>query len=300
MNRRIFLNSGAAAMATLGLASPVQAAPKRATFVLVHGAWHNAGHWSRIVGPLSAAGHRVVAVDLPGHGLDARFPKAYSAADRSGLITEVSPSRDITLEQASDSVIATLRTLGPSILVGHSMGGNIISRVAEREPSLVSRLVYLTAFASTALPNPQAYMALPEAAGGPPVVLGNPLTMGAARIDPRSQDAAYIARLKASFYADVDDVTFQAFGNSLVPDQPLGYFAGKPMLTRERWGRIPRNFIRCTLDHALPIALQDRMITDADQFTPSNRFQVSSLESSHSPFASMPDRLAALLNEISS
>ena len=37
------------------------------------------------------------------------------------------------------------------------------------------------------------------------------------------------------------------------------------------------------------------MIAEADGLTPDNRFDVHSLPSSHSPFASMPDRLAALL-----
>ena len=36
-----------------------------ATFGLVHGAWHGAWCWERVVPPLVARGHRVVAVDLP-------------------------------------------------------------------------------------------------------------------------------------------------------------------------------------------------------------------------------------------
>ena len=45
----------------------------------------------------------------------------------------------------------------------------------------------------------------------------------------------------------------------------------------------------------MPLALQDRMIAEADAYTPGNRFEVRSLPSSHSPFASMPDRLAEVL-----
>jgi hypothetical protein len=49
------------------------------------------------------------------------------------------------------------------------------------------------------------------------------------------------------------------------------------------------------LDNALAIALQDRMIREADAFTPENRFEVKTLEAGHSPFASQPERLAAIL-----
>ena len=51
-----------------------------------------------------------------------------------------------------------------------------------------------------------------------------------------------------------------------------------------------------SLDEAY--AIQDRMIADADELTPHNRFDVHTLPSSHSPFASMPDRLAAVLDAL--
>ena len=42
-----------------------------ATFLLIHGAWHGAWCWDRVVPLLRAAGHDVVAPDLPAHGADA-------------------------------------------------------------------------------------------------------------------------------------------------------------------------------------------------------------------------------------
>ena len=41
-----------------------------ATVVLVHGAWHGAWCWDRVVDRLSVAGIAAVAVDLPCHGAD--------------------------------------------------------------------------------------------------------------------------------------------------------------------------------------------------------------------------------------
>ena len=85
------------------------------------------------------------------------------------------------------------------------------------------------------------------------------------------------------------------FAHSLTPDDPLLPMIADARGTRDRWGRVPRTFIRCTLDNAIPIALQDRMIREADAFTPENRFEVKTLEAGHSPFASQPEQLAAIL-----
>src|SRR4051812_38188961 len=43
-----------------------------ATFILVHGAWHGGWCWERLAPLLTAAGHRVLAPDLPGMGADRR------------------------------------------------------------------------------------------------------------------------------------------------------------------------------------------------------------------------------------
>ena len=40
------------------------------TFVLVHGAWHGAWCWYKVVPRLEQAGHRVIAPDLPSLGSD--------------------------------------------------------------------------------------------------------------------------------------------------------------------------------------------------------------------------------------
>jgi len=40
------------------------------TFVLIHGGWHGAWCWDRVVPLLEQAGHEVVRFDLPGHGED--------------------------------------------------------------------------------------------------------------------------------------------------------------------------------------------------------------------------------------
>jgi pimeloyl-ACP methyl ester carboxylesterase len=51
------------------------------TFVLVHGAWHGAWCWYKVVPRLRQAGHEVIAPDLPSLGRD-RTPIAEVSLDR--------------------------------------------------------------------------------------------------------------------------------------------------------------------------------------------------------------------------
>ena len=88
------------------------------TVVLVHGAWHGAWCWERVVAPLDAAGIAVTTLDLP-------------------------------FTSFEDDVEATIAALdqvdGPVVLCGHSYGGAVIT-AAGHHPS-VEHLVFLTAFA---------------------------------------------------------------------------------------------------------------------------------------------------------
>lgn len=101
-----------------------------ADFVLVHGAWHGAWCWRKIVPPLWAAGHRVYAVTLTGVG------------ERAHLL-----SRAVTLDTHIADVVAVIETeeLLDPIVVGHSYGGVVITGVADRLAARLRRLVYLDA-----------------------------------------------------------------------------------------------------------------------------------------------------------
>ncbi|MER7247848.1 hypothetical protein [Kribbella sp. NPDC000426] len=82
---------------------------------------------------------------------------------------------------------------------------------------------------------------------------------------------------------------------SFDPDLPVRVGVEDARGTVDRWGTVPRVYIRTTEDHTVPPALQDRMILEADAATPHNKFVVHTLHSSHSSFASMPDRLVSTL-----
>jgi pimeloyl-ACP methyl ester carboxylesterase len=313
MNRRDAIFS-AAALAFSGATPEARAADRgrgtahseKTAFLFVHGAWHCSIHWARVIERLVGQGHCAVAVDLPGSGLKARFPHAYVANDWNGFLTEPSALKDIGLDDYVGAVVPVLEELAKAyakvVLVGHSFGGQTITLAAERVPHLVQHLVYVTAFCPTLQASGSAddFDSLPEnerSAIGP-VILGDPEVIGGYRLNPRSPDPVYLEKARLAFYGDLPMDEFLKFAAYMNPDAPAKAAADDGRGTVERWGRIPRTFVRCTLDQAIPIELQDRMIRDADQFTPHNRFAVETLVSSHSPFASMPDRLSAILAKL--
>ncbi len=308
--REVLGTAGAAVMGVL--AAPASAklrsahggiGSQRKTFLFVHGAWHCSIHWNLVVEQLAAMGHAAIAIDLPGSGIKAPVPKALLSNDLSALASEPSAVHEIGLADYTDAALRVLEGLARDgsrvTLVGHSFGGQTITRVAERLPHMVERLVYVTAFCPALQPggSVDAYAALPENAASQigPVVVGDPAQIGAYRLNPRSTDRAYLELCRQAFYNDLQMDDFLRFAAFLGADTPAKASADDGRGTPERWGQVPRSYVRCTRDQALPLALQDRMIREADEMTPGNRFDVHTLESTHSPFASMPDRLATLL-----
>jgi pimeloyl-ACP methyl ester carboxylesterase len=309
MQRRNFISHvsatvAGAAVAACGGGNAADTTASKPTFVFAHGAWHGGWCFSQVAQLLARQGCQSVLLDLPGHGTSARLPSAYTAKpqDADALATQVSPLAAITLNDYRDATLAVIRGLvaagsGPVILVGHSLGGATLSAVAEADPSLIKRLVYLTAFVPVKFPTVIQYLQQPnfEASEVPPLFVADPSVAMAARINHDSADAAYVARVKSAFYHDVADDAFAAIANLLTPDEPLLAFATPAVVTAARWGSVPRAFIRCTGDRAIPIAVQDSMIAEADAFTPGNAFAQKTLGTSHSPFASAPADLAAVL-----
>jgi pimeloyl-ACP methyl ester carboxylesterase len=107
-------------------AGPAGGAP----VVLVHGWACTAFSWRRQVPALAAAGHRVVAFDLKGHGFSDKPPLAaeYSASAMTSFVLDVMDA--VGVESAA--------------LVGHSMGGAIAASVAFAVPDRVERLALLS------------------------------------------------------------------------------------------------------------------------------------------------------------
>jgi pimeloyl-ACP methyl ester carboxylesterase len=120
---RTTLAAAALMGASLIATSPAaQAAPPKATnVVLVHGAWADGSSWAKVIPYLQAAGLKVTAVQNP-------------------------------LTSLADAAAVTRRALalqdGPTVLVGHSWSGTLVSEVGT-DPK-VSALVYIAARAPDA------------------------------------------------------------------------------------------------------------------------------------------------------
>ena len=99
-----------------------------ATFVLVHGGGHGGWCWKWCAAALRARGHEVYAPTLTGFGERAHLP----APDFETFVTDIA------------NVVA-FEDLHDVVLVGHSMGGVIVPRVAEAIPSRIAAAVWLTA-----------------------------------------------------------------------------------------------------------------------------------------------------------
>lgn len=277
-------------------------------FVFVHGAGQGAWAFGKVAWPLTRDGHQVIARDLPGHGLRARFPRSYleRSADPDRLATEPSPLAQLTAQDYADEVTATISQLAerlpgrPIVLAGHSFAGLTLSRVGEAIPQLISRLVYLSAVMPAPGKSLFDYLAVPEFSESriPPLLIGDPQATGALRLDFRSTDPGYRAELKAAIAADVDDQDWQAVTNLLSPDVPAGPLAEPVTVTADRWGAIPRTYISCTADRTIPAAAHRLFIDEADKLTPGNPTDVREMPTSHCAFLSQPEHLAHTLRQL--
>jgi len=229
------------------------------TFVLVHGAWHGGWCWEKVVPALEKQGHRACAPDLPAHGDDR------------------SPPASVTLDRYAARVCDVIgEATEPVVLVGHSMGGAVISRAAELAPERIRKLVYLAALVPR---DGEPIAALPVA----PELLAAmcPSEDGTTTTLPEAQ-------LRELFYADCSDGDIERAARRLC-GQPVAVLLETVELSDARFGAVPRVYIECLRDRAIPIEEQRRM-------NGARRFQtVHRLEASHSPFFSMPDSLSELL-----
>ncbi|MEV4171128.1 alpha/beta fold hydrolase [Nonomuraea sp. NPDC049709] len=284
--------AGAAGTVTAGgVAGAATAAAKRkdvTTFVFVTGSNGVATGDSE----LSLRGHRTVGVSLPGHGPEEQLHRAYQAPqDLAKLAALPSPMAGVTLDdyvEATVDVVRRVSRYGPVILVGGSLGGSTITKAADEVPDLIDRLVYVGAYCCTKLSSPAAYLETPEgrtSLGSAilPGVVGDPRVLRAIRINWRTNDKKFLDAAKAAFMAEGTDGEFLAMLNSSLPDESLQVSSADARGRKDAWGRVRRVYVRQTLDRVIPPALQDRMIREADEATPENRFKVFTVEGPHAP-----------------
>ena len=272
-------------------------------FVFIHGAWHGAATWDKVMPLLEAAGHPCVAIDLPGAGKNAASPASFIKRpfDPAAFGTEPSPNAGISQEVRTAAVIDAVRSSaaranGKVVLVGHSLGGITVSPVAEAMPELLHATVYVTAFM---LPPGMPAIAMIQhesmaAALVPGLFMADPAGVGALRINVASDNADYVGRLKAAFFGDVDQGEFETFRKTLHCDEPAQVAVVPSGVTKERFGSVARHYIHCDADQAITPAGQALMVAMVDEAM-GNATNIHRLSASHSPFLSQPAKLAELL-----
>jgi pimeloyl-ACP methyl ester carboxylesterase len=231
-----------------------------AAFVLVHGAWHGAWCFERLAAALAARGHLVAVPDLPGHGADSTPPGDVTLADYVARVGEALAAQP-----------------EPALLLGHSMGGMVITQAGEEHAARVRALIYLCAF----LPRDGESLG---SLARPTAVTPNlrpDREAGVVRFDP--------AGAREAFYGDCSDADV-AFASARLCPQPVLPWT-RAVALGARYAALPRHYVECTQDRAIPIEDQRRM----QAATPC---RVHTLHTSHSPFLSQPEALAVLLDAI--
>ena len=236
---------------------------KKPTFVLVHGAWSDASAWKEVTPFLRAEGYNTIVVNLPGHGNDK------------------TPFTSITLQSYVDAVKKEIGSNKNIILVGHSMAGMVISQVAEDMPKSIRKVVYLSAY----LPeNGQSLLDLAKTDSES--LVGKFL-----QIDQPSASAGIAKEAAVEiFAADGSKSVKKQFSNGVQPD-PLAPFATPVKLTDQNFGATEKVYIYTKNDHAIGYTKQLAMAKIGKVKTE------YTLSSSHTPFLSMPEKVANILIE---
>lgn len=229
------------------------------TFVLVHGAWHGAWCWTKLVPMLEQAGHKVITFDLPGLGKD------------------TTPLKEVTLESYVKRTVEVINQQNePVILVGHSMGGLVITQTAELIPAKIQTLVYLTAFL---LENDQTLLNAATLDSAAQALTSTEVNQDEGWIELKPE------KIKEVFYHDCPDEDVEFARQNLVK-QALAPFV-TPMKTSEaNFGRVERVYVECLQDQAISINQQRKM------YGALSCKSVIVLDTSHSPFLSAPEELA--------
>jgi pimeloyl-ACP methyl ester carboxylesterase len=215
--------------------------------VLVHGAWADGSCWSAVIERLQANGYHVTAP---------QFPETSLAADVARL-------RHI-LELQS----------GPTVVVGHSYGGQIMTALGTDAPNAVA-LVYIAAFG---LDEGESIGALLQQ--GPP-------TPALAHLTIDSEGLAWIPEddFVSHFAADIDPVQAKVM---CAVQQPLAASTLNDVMGLPAWRSLPSWFLVATGDQAIP--------PDAErQFAKRMGATTIEVASNHCAMVSHPDDVVKLI-----
>lgn len=235
-------------------------------FVFVHGMSHGAWCWELVIPRLERAGHRAVAVDLPGHGRRAHERARASVAAYAQAVADAT----------------ALAGFSRAIVVGHSMAGVVIPKVAELIPARVAHLVFL---AAVVLPSGASLLGTQMPAPVRPLFRGLARAGGGVVQYPASTEWA-------RWMGDVPpgDPRVMAAFDRLTP-QPFRPWTERVDLHRFYAMDVPRTYVRCLRDAAIPPAR-------AAEYAARLGVAPVDLDTAHGPQLSDPDALVKVLEAL--
>jgi pimeloyl-ACP methyl ester carboxylesterase len=215
--------------------------------VLVHGAWANGSSWNAVIEQLQADGYRVTA----------------PAFSLTRLADDVARLRQILARQKA-----------PTLVAGHSYGGQIITALGTDTPNVVG-LVYIAAFG---LDEGESIGALLEQAPAGPAL---------AHLDVDPHGFAWIPEddFVNHFAADVDPVMAKVM---FAVQQPLHWSALGDVIGVPAWKSLPSWFLIADGDQAIPPDAQR-------QFAPRMGATTVEVSTNHVAMVSHPDEVLELI-----
>jgi len=217
--------------------------------VLVHGAWADGSCWSEVIQSLQAKGYDVTAPQFPLTSLD----------------QDVSRLRQVLGRQSR-----------PTIVAGHSYGGQIMTALGHDAPNVIGA-VYIAAFA---LDEGESLGAL--LGGGPP-------TPALARLVVDEQGFGWLPEedFVRHFAADVEPARAQVM---YAVQQPLSMKTFEDVMGEPLWKSTPTWFLVATNDEAIPPEAERQF---------ANRMGATTIEvaASHVAMVSQPDQVVQLIEK---
>jgi pimeloyl-ACP methyl ester carboxylesterase len=219
----------------------------RPNIVLIHGAWAEGSCWSGVIERLQADGYHVTAPQFPLTAL----------ADDVARLRQVLNLQD-----------------GPTIIVGHSYGGHVITALGSDAPN-VAGLVYIAAFG----------LDQGESLGG--LLSRGPVTPALAHLSTDKQGFGWLSEddFVRHFAGDVDPVKAKVL---YAVQQPIAMSIFEEPMGVPAWKTLPSWYLVATEDQALP--------PEAERLFAS-RMGAATVEipSSHVAMVSHPSEVAQLI-----
>jgi pimeloyl-ACP methyl ester carboxylesterase len=218
-----------------------------ANVVLIHGAWADGSSWSAAIERLQADGYNVIAPQFP----------------MSALASDVARLRQVLARQN-----------GPTLVAGHSYGGQIMTALGTDAPNVVA-LIYVAAFG------------LDEGESLGALLSQGPVTAALAHLIIDNQGLAWLPKddFVNHFAADVDPVKASVM---YAVQQPLAWSALGDVMGVPSWKSLRSWYMVAQDDQAIP--------PDAERlFAKRMNATVVEVRSSHVPMVSHPEDVVNLI-----